>query len=167
MSRRSIPLFMLLGVALLAARPMDVNAQLDDTSAFLADVSNQYRVVSNVVYHVANNHENTLDLYLPANPSGATPVLMMIHGGGWVQGTKESQALRALPYLEMGWAVVNVTSAPPSSAFPGLTMSLAFAKQSGDPSLGPMNPKPLSPLRHCYRTYSIIALRLLLNLSRF
>ena len=33
----------------------------------------------------------------------------MIHGGGWVQGTKEAQVLRALPYLEMGWAVVNVT----------------------------------------------------------
>ena len=84
-------------------------AQLSDTTSFLADLSNQYRVVSNVVYHAANNHENTLDLYLPTNPSGATPVLMMMHGGGWVQGTKESQALRALPYLEMGWAVVNVT----------------------------------------------------------
>ena len=84
-------------------------AQLSDTTAFLADVSNQYRVVPNVVYHVANNHENKLDLYLPANPSGATPVLMMIHGGGWVAGTKEAQILRALPYLEMGWAVVNVT----------------------------------------------------------
>ena len=86
-----------------------VSAQLTDTTAFLAHVSNQYRVVPNVVYHVADNHENKLDLYLPANPSGSTPVLMMIHGGGWVQGTKESQILRALPYLEMGWAVVNVT----------------------------------------------------------
>ena len=82
-------------------------AQLSDTTAFLADVSNQYRVVPNVVYHVANNHDNKLDLYLPANPSGSTPVLMMIHGGGWVQGTKEAQVLRALPYLEMGWAVVT------------------------------------------------------------
>ncbi len=84
-------------------------AQLSDTTAFLAHVSNQYRVVPNVVYHVANNHDNKLDLYLPANPSGSTPVLLMIHGGGWVQGTKEAQILRALPYLEMGWAVVNVT----------------------------------------------------------
>ena len=84
-------------------------AQLSDTTAFLAHVSNQYRVIPNVVYHVANSHENKLDLYLPANASGATPVLVMIHGGGWVQGTKEAQILRALPYLEMGWAVVNVT----------------------------------------------------------
>ena len=83
--------------------------QLSDTTAFLADVSNQYRVVSNVVYHVADNHDNKLDLYLPVNPPGPTPVLVLIHGGGWVQGTKEAQILRALPYLEMGWAVVNVT----------------------------------------------------------
>ncbi len=87
----------------------DARAQLSDTTAFLAHVSNQYRVVPNVVYHVADNHENKLDLYLPRNPSGPRPVLMMIHGGGWVQGTKEAQILRSLPYLEMGWAVVNVT----------------------------------------------------------
>jgi acetyl esterase/lipase len=91
------------------ARPGVAQAQLSDTTAFLADISNQYRVVPNVTYHVANNHENKLDLYLPANASGPVPVLMMIHGGGWVAGTKESQFLRAMPYLEMGWAVVNVT----------------------------------------------------------
>jgi acetyl esterase/lipase len=108
MSRRSIPLFMLLGVALLAARPMDVNAQLDDTSAFLADVSNQYRVTPNITYHVASNHENKLDLYVPRNASGPTPVLMYIHGGGWVGGAKEVNVLRILPYLEMGWAVANI-----------------------------------------------------------
>ncbi len=80
----------------------DARAQLSDTTAFLADLSNQYRVVPNVVYHVASNHENRLDVYRPANPSGPTPVLMMIHGGGWVGGTKEVQVLRSLPYLEMG-----------------------------------------------------------------
>lgn len=89
--------------------PRSAQAQLSDTTAFLADLSNQYRVVPNVTYHVANNHENKLDLYLPANASGPVPVLLMIHGGGWVAGTKESQLLRAMPYLEMGWAVANVT----------------------------------------------------------
>ena len=87
----------------------DARAQLSDTTAFLAHVSNQYRVVPNVVYHVADNHDIKLDLYLPVDSSGPRPVLMMIHGGGWVQGAKEGQFLRAAPYLEMGWAVVNVT----------------------------------------------------------
>jgi len=95
--------------AMLVGSAGTVQAQISDTTAFLADVANQYRVVPNVVYHIANNHENKLDLYLPTDPDGPTPVLMMIHGGGWVAGTKESQLLRALPYLEMGWAVVNVS----------------------------------------------------------
>ena len=104
-----IPFVLLMAMAGILVGSGEARAQLSDTTAFLADLSNQYRVVPNVVYHVANNHESKLDLYLPGNPSGPTPVLMMIHGGGWVQGTRESRILRSLPYLEMGWAVVNVS----------------------------------------------------------
>jgi len=97
--------FALVGLLVL---PLQVGAQVGDTTGFLAHVSNEYRVVPNVTYHVASNAESKLDLYLPRNADGATPVLMYIHGGGWVRGTKESNVLRVLPYLEMGWAVVNV-----------------------------------------------------------
>jgi len=98
-------------VVLLAAfvLPGVAQAQLSDTTSFLAHVSNQYRIIPNVVYHEANNHENELDLYLPTNAAAETPVLVMFHGGGWVAGNRHSMALRALPYLEMGWAVVNVS----------------------------------------------------------
>ncbi len=109
MPRKRWPIVLVMAMALTLVGSGAARAQLSDTTAFLAHVSNQYRIVPNVVYHVASNHENKLDLYLPVNPSGPTPVLMMIHGGGWVQGTKEGQVLRALAYLEMGWAVVNVT----------------------------------------------------------
>ena len=108
MFRRSIPFVLLVGVALLLAGPTEANAQLGETSSFLAHVSNQYRVIPNVVYHVASNQENKLDLYVPRGATGPTPVLMYIHGGGWVGGTKESSVLRILPYLEMGWAVANI-----------------------------------------------------------
>ena len=50
-----------------------VSAQLSETTSFLANVSNQYRVVPNVVYHVANNYENKLDLYLPADQVAPHP----------------------------------------------------------------------------------------------
>ncbi len=83
-------------------------AQLDDTATFLADLSNAYRVVPNVTYHVASGHENKLDLYLPNVSTGPTPVLLYIHGGGWVGGSKEGNVLRTLPYLKRGWAVVSV-----------------------------------------------------------
>ena len=108
MFKRSIPLVMLLCVSSLVAVPTEANAQLGETSSFLAHISNQYRVIPNVTYHVASNQENKLDLYVPRGVSGPTPVLMYIHGGGWVGGTKESSVLRILPYLEMGWAVANV-----------------------------------------------------------
>jgi acetyl esterase/lipase len=99
---------MFVSAALLGTGPIEANAQIGATSEFLAHVSNQYRVTPNVTYHVAGNHENKLDLYVPRAGSGPTPVLMYIHGGGWVGGTKEANVLRLLPYLEMGWAVVNV-----------------------------------------------------------
>jgi acetyl esterase/lipase len=35
--------------------------------------------------------------------------VLHIHGGGWVGGSRESVILRALPFLEMGLAVVNVS----------------------------------------------------------
>ncbi len=108
MFRRSFPLVMFVSAALLGTGPIEANAQIGATSEFLAHVSNQYRVTPNVTYHVAGNHENKLDLYVPRAGSGPTPVLMYIHGGGWVGGTKEANVLRLLPYLEMGWAVVNV-----------------------------------------------------------
>jgi len=108
MFRRSIPIVMLVGIAILVAEPSEANAQLGETSSFLAHVSNQYRVIPNLTYHVASNQENKLDLYVPRGATGPTPVLMYIHGGGWVGGTKESNVLRILPYLEMGWAVANV-----------------------------------------------------------
>ena len=109
MSRRLAGFVVVAAFATIVAGPRVAGAQLSETAEFLADLSNQYRSIPNVVYHVANNHENKLDVYIPSNAAGPTPVLMMIHGGGWVIGSKESQLLRAMPYLEMGWAVVNTT----------------------------------------------------------
>lgn len=115
----SISVFVvMMAIGTVVLGPAVARAQLSDTTAFLAHVSNQYRVVPDVVYHEATGHENMLDLYLPRNPTGPTPVLVMIHGGGWIHGgefvggTRESQLLRALPYLEMGWAVVNLSYRP-------------------------------------------------------
>ena len=106
---RRFPAGLALAAALaLAALPQPAGAQLNQTAAWTAFVANEYQVVPNVAYLTAAGRENHVDLYLPANGSGPTPVLMYIHGGGWRQGSKESYVLRILPYLEMGWAVVNV-----------------------------------------------------------
>ena len=45
---------------------------------------------------------------MPPN-SPPAPVVIFIHGGGWVQGTKEGSILQGvLPYVAMGYSVVNV-----------------------------------------------------------
>jgi acetyl esterase/lipase len=73
-----------------------------------AVVGNEYRILPNITYHVANQYEAKLDVYLPRNGPKPAPTLIYIHGGGWVGGLKESVALRLLPYMKLGMAVVNV-----------------------------------------------------------
>ncbi len=108
MSSRPFAIVALVAIATLTLGSQQAAAQLGDTTSFLAHVSNEYRVVPNVTYHIASGQENKVDLYLPRDASGPTPVLMYIHGGGWRGGSKEGNVLRLLPYLEKGWAVVNV-----------------------------------------------------------
>jgi len=83
-------------------------AQLSETEKAEVLLSNQFTVDANVVYKIANNYEAKLDVYYPRKPKGPVPVVMMIHGGGWVAGTKEQSVVYLLPYMQMGFAVVNV-----------------------------------------------------------
>jgi acetyl esterase/lipase len=83
-------------------------AQLSDTAAFAAHLPNQYRILPNITYLTANNYEAKLDLYLKRDESRPAPALIYIHGGGWTGGAKETSILQAIPYMEMGWNIVNV-----------------------------------------------------------
>ena len=67
-----------------------------------------YDILPNVTYARANNLELKLDLYLPRDRTRPHPTLILFHGGGWVDGQKERNVLYLLPYLELGWAVINV-----------------------------------------------------------
>ena len=75
---------------------------------FVHALSGGYVVQPNLTYSTANNVELKLDLYLPQNTASPVPLVMFFHGGGWVEGRKESAVLTLLPYLEMGFAVANV-----------------------------------------------------------
>jgi len=67
-----------------------------------------YDIIPNVTYAKANNIELKLDLYLPRDRTRPHQTLILFHGGGWVDGQKERNVLYLLPYLELGWAVINV-----------------------------------------------------------
>jgi acetyl esterase/lipase/peptidoglycan/xylan/chitin deacetylase (PgdA/CDA1 family) len=70
--------------------------------------SADYDISPNITYSIANNTELKLDLYLPKDRRAPNPTLMLFHGGGWVDGQKERNVFQLLPYLSLGWAVINV-----------------------------------------------------------
>lgn len=67
-----------------------------------------YSVKPDITYTVASGAELKVDLYLPRDRGKPLPTLVYFHGGGWVDGSKERSMLLLMPYLQMGWAVVNV-----------------------------------------------------------
>lgn len=54
-----------------------------------------------------NGEKNLLDLYLPDNPIGKTPVIIWIHGGGLTSGDK-SMARRGMALVKDGFALVGI-----------------------------------------------------------
>ncbi len=94
-----------LGISLLIPA---VLAQAPEDAKRAVEVSTSYTVTPNITYLTANNWEATLDVYMPRGIKEPNPTLIYIHGGGWVGGSKEHSSLRFLPYLTMGWSVVNV-----------------------------------------------------------
>ena len=83
-------------------------AQQSETENWASTVQNEFRVIPNITYHQANGVELKIDVYQPRNQSGPSPTFVYYHGGGWVAGSKDANVLRLIPYLEKGWAVVNV-----------------------------------------------------------
>lgn len=117
-----------LALALVAWLPAaTLAAQFSEWAAFA------YEVHANQTYLRVDNQALALDVYLPqAGVEGAMftapgqreasapltaksatiartyPVLMYIHGGGWAYNNRHDVQLRLLPYLEKGFAVVNI-----------------------------------------------------------
>lgn len=90
------------------AGPRLARAQSGDSTRDFVHVANSYNVISNVVYRTVSNWDAKLDIYQPRNLTAPNTTLLMFHGGGWTTGNKEGRAFGVLPYLQMGWTVVNV-----------------------------------------------------------
>ncbi len=99
-------LFVAISVAASAA-PANAGERREalDTAALLAT---SYRVEPDMVYLDAGGWQGRVDLYLPRRSPGPLPTALLFHGGGWVTGNKNEIALDVLPYLALGFAVVNV-----------------------------------------------------------
>jgi acetyl esterase/lipase len=97
-----------MAMAVFFVSSVTVQAQLTEAEKSAILIQRDYEVSDNITYKVANNYESKLDIYRPREAKTPTPVVVMIHGGGWVAGTKEQTALSGLPFMTMGFAVVNV-----------------------------------------------------------
>ena len=62
---------------------------------------------------------NLLDLYLPRNAERPLPVIVSVHGGGWVYGTKETYRYYCSDLARRGFAVLNFSyRLAPKNKFP-------------------------------------------------
>ncbi len=73
---------------------------------------------------------NLLDLYLPRDGKAPLPVIVSVHGGGWVYGDKDRYQYYCMDLARRGFAVVNFSyRLAPEHPFPAAVedMNAAFA----------------------------------------
>jgi acetyl esterase/lipase len=82
--------------------------QLDPVTEWATIAQYEFPLSFNIVYGKANNVDLRLDVITAGPHSVVRPTLIYFHGGGWLEGTKESTLFYLLPYLTRGMDVVNV-----------------------------------------------------------
>jgi len=81
---------------------------LSSTARWASTVSERYLIYPDITYGMANNYALKLDVWQRKETKMSVPTLIYYHGGGWIWGDRTGATLFFLPYLEMGWNVVNV-----------------------------------------------------------
>jgi acetyl esterase/lipase len=91
-----------------SAFPQDKTTALSDTARWASTVNEQYWIQPDITYGVANNYTLKLDVWQRKDQKTAAPTLIYYHGGGWIFGDRTGATLLFMPFLEMGWNVINV-----------------------------------------------------------
>lgn len=79
---------------------------------------------SNIPYNNDKLHKHLLDLYLPANTKGKIPLVIFIHGGGWLSNDK---------YADMGYMKKTIADIV-SSGFALASIDYRFSTQAVFPA---------------------------------
>ena len=101
-----------------------------------------YQGQLNITYTQIDDWNGTFDLYRPQNTKNPTPLIIDIHGGGWIHGVKESH-WEFEPFFNMNWAVANIEyrvagQAPAPSAIEDVRCALIYLiKNSRELNINP------------------------------
>jgi acetyl esterase/lipase len=98
----------LMTICFLFAAAVPTFAQLSPSAKWATAAAADYTMNANIVYRTASNQQLKMDVYYRRGASSPQPTLVYMHGGFWVAGAKETAIMGLLPWLEMGWNVVNV-----------------------------------------------------------
>ncbi len=96
------------GLALVLAAPQTGFAQSSASAEWAAHAANQYQVFPNITYLTAGNYEAKMDIYARRGATTPQRTVVYFHGGFWAAGSKDASLMSLMPWLEMGWTVVNV-----------------------------------------------------------
>lgn len=67
------------------------------------------RIFHNIGYTQENNNSQSLDMFMPKQlPANPMPVVILIHGGGWLGGDKKDFAGLAHEFVSRGYAVASI-----------------------------------------------------------
>ena len=64
------------------------------------------KLIKDIEYKNVNGTSLLLDLYLPKDLSKKAPIVMWVHGGGWLNGSKER--VKSLFLVEKGFAIASI-----------------------------------------------------------
>jgi acetyl esterase/lipase len=93
---------------LLCAGAQDKPDTLSATARWASTVAERYLIYPDITYGMADNHTLKLDVWQRKDQKTPATTLIYYHGGGWIFGDRTGATLQLLPYLEMGWNVINV-----------------------------------------------------------
>ncbi|WFR62703.1 alpha/beta hydrolase [Paenibacillus amylolyticus] len=90
-----------------------------DTNSKNSMISEGITRVADVPYADEGRNDSTLDIYYPSVTLEPLPVVLWVHGGGWVLGDKEGISDYAVQLAKQGYVVVSMNYAlAPDTTYP-------------------------------------------------
>lgn len=83
----------------------------DPAGASRMPLSDNVRLIADLPYAGTTDWRQTLDVYLPKNPTvkGPLPVIAYVHGGGWTTGSKDMARSQMMSLVQTGrYAAVSI-----------------------------------------------------------